>query len=293
MLADIVPTFGHQGQLTNAAAEALGLQEGTPVTYRAGDQPNNAFSLKALHPGEVAATAGTSGVIYAVTDQPQYDVASRVNPFVHVNHQPGKQRLGILLCVNGTGIMNSWLRKTWSHRADFSYEQLNTLAASVPIGADGLRILPFGNGAERMLKNKDLGASMHGLNLTRHQSAHVSRAVQEGIVFALGYGFDILHEMGVHTTVIRAGRANMFLSDLFCEAFANVTGARLELYNTDGAQGAARAAGVGAGIYSSHEEAFVGFERIGSFEPEKEKKQRYDQAFADWKKILIHQLNQP
>ncbi|MFZ5970244.1 MAG: xylulokinase [Bacteroidota bacterium] len=290
LLADTVPTFGNQGELTPSAAETLGLLAGTPVTYRAGDQPNNAFSLKALHPGEVAATAGTSGVIYAITDKPQYDGASRVNPFVHVNHEPGAQRLGILLCVNGTGIMNSWLRKTWSRSEDLSYEQLNALAASVPIGADGLRILPFGNGAERMLKNRDLGASMHGLNLTRHQSAHVSRAVQEGIVFALGYGFDILHEIGVHTTVIRAGRANMFLSDLFCEAFANVTGARLELYNTDGAQGAARAAGVGAGIYANHEEAFVGLERIGTFEPTKDKQRQYDQAFADWKNILIHQL---
>lgn len=288
LIPNLVHTFGTQGVLSKDAAAELGLRAGVPVCYRAGDQPNNAFSLNALNPGEVAATAGTSGVIYGVVDKPASDSQSRVNPFVHVNHTNENQRLGILLCVNGTGIMNSWLRKNLGDGV--GYDRLNHLAASAPVGSDGLRVLPFGNGAERMLANKNIGASFHKLDLNRHTQAHLSRGVQEGIVFALGYGFEILNAMGLTPSVIRAGRANMFLSDTFCEAFANVTNARLELFNTDGAQGAARGAGIGAGIYSSMKEAFDGLKCITDFNPDKTKQPAYNEAYIDWKHILNKQL---
>lgn len=292
LIADIVPTFGEQGRLTAEAAATLGLHAGTPVSYRAGDQPNNAFSLKTLHPGEIAATAGTSGVIYGIVDRPASDKQSRVNAFIHVNNTDNNQRLGVLLCVNGTGIMNSWLRRHVQITGDaISYDKLNGLAASAPIGAEKLYILPFGNGAERMLENRDLGASFHGLNLNRHGAAHLCRAVQEGIVYSLGYGFEILNQMGLQSTVIRAGRANMFLSDTFCEAFTNVTGARIELYNTDGSQGAARGAGAGIGHYSSLEAAFDGLTCLKQYEPEKNKQAAYREAFAEWKQILEKQLH--
>jgi xylulokinase len=289
LLAPVVPTFGLQGKLSRDAADALGVAAGTPVTYRAGDQPNNAFSLGVLNPGEVAATAGTSGVIYGVTDQPTFDPQSRVNGFVHVNDSADATRLGILLCVNGTGIMNSWLRKTLG--GAISYDQLNQLASSAPIGSDGLRVLPFGNGAERVLSNQNPGATFRNLDFNRHSMAHVSRAVQEGIVFALGYGFEVLRDMRVHASVIRAGRANLFLSDVFCQAFVHVTGARLELLNTDGAQGAARGAGVGAGIYPSVAAAFGGLTRVTQFEPEPGQRSAYQEAFAHWKEILHDQLD--
>lgn len=291
LIPAVVPTFGHQGKLNRSAAEALGLSAGIEICYRAGDQPNNAFSLNALHPGEVAATAGTSGVIYGVVDKPVSDKWSRVNTFVHVNHSGTDQRYGVLLCVNGTGIMNSWLRKNWRMAGEITYQKLNELAAESAIGAEGLRVLPFGNGAERMLRNKEIGASFQKLNLNRHGAPHISRAVQEGIVFSLGYGFDIFKEMGLATEVIRAGRANMFLSDVFCEAFANVTGARLELFNTDGAQGAARGAGVGKGVFATMENAFSGLKCLRQFQPDKQKQARYQEAFADWKRILNQHID--
>lgn len=291
LIPDLVPTFGSQGKLTSAAASALGLPPGVPVTYRAGDQPNNAFSLKTFEPGEIAATAGTSGVIYGIMDRPACDKQSRVNAFVHVNHTDERQRLGILLCVNGTGIMNSWLRRRLQLTGDpVPYEKMNQLAASAPVGSDHLRVLPFGNGAERMLQNKDLGASFHGLNLTRHETAHLCRAVQEGIVFSLAYGFEILNEMGLQSTVVRAGQANMFLSDVFSEAFVNVTGTRVELFNTDGAQGAARAAGVGCGFYPSMSSAFDGLACLRQIEPESTKQDAYREVFENWKNILKQQL---
>ena len=290
LVADTVPTFSQQGRLTTDAASALGLKPGTPVSYRAGDQPNNAFSLNALNPGEIAATAGTSGVIYGIVDKPTADKLSRVNTFVHVNHTSDNPRYGVLLCVNGTGIMNSWLRKLLSATTPVSYETLNTLANEAPVGADNLFVLPFGNGAERVLQNVNLGASIHGLDLNRHSASHICRAAQEGIVCALGYGFEVMNELGIQSTVIRAGHANMFLSDLFCQAFVNTTGARLELYNTDGAQGAARGAGLGIGYYKSHDEAFRTLSCKKSFEPNAQQAVVQD-TFNKWKSILKKQIN--
>ncbi len=280
---DIVDTFSVQGELTRAAADLLGLKAGTLVAYRAGDQPNNAFSLGVLEPGEVAATAGTSGVVYGVTESAAFDPQSRVNTFAHVNYTKERPRNGVLLCINGTGILNSWLRR---NAGAGNYDAMNAQAAQAPIGSDGLTFLPFGNGAERILNNRQLSASMQGLQLTRHDQSHLFRAAQEGIVFALQYGLEIMKEMGVGVSTVRAGYGNMFLSPVFREAFANTTGASLELYETDGAAGAARGAGVGAGVFKNMGEAFHGLEKIGVVEPDKILHTAYAEACGRWEKIL-------
>jgi xylulokinase len=295
ILANVVPTFSIQGKLQKSVATELGLKEGTPIAYRAGDQPNNAFSLNVLNPGETAATAGTSGVIYGVTDRHVFDSKSRVNTFMHVNNnREGKGEIqirnGVLLCINGTGILYSWLRKNVkSSDVPLDYEAMNRIAKEAPIGADGLVVLPFGNGAERILENKNTGSSFHGLNFNRHDQSHVFRAAQEGIVFALKYGFDILRDIGLKSKVIRAGNANMFLSPLFREAFVNTIGARLELYDTDGAKGAALGAGIGCGVYSSFEEAFDGLKMIRAEEPDATKAEQYSLAYSSWLKYLEKQ----
>ena len=290
LIPETLNSFGNHGSLTTEAAEQLGLKEGTNVTYRAGDQPNNAFSLNVLNPGEVAATAGTSGVIYGITDTPDYDEKSRVNTFVHVNHTEDQNRYGVLLCINGTGILNSWLRKQFSIESQLSYEQMNSFAEQAPIGSDGLKILPFGNGSERIFENRDIGAQVHGLNFNRHDNSHLLRAAQEGIVFSLYYGFQIMQDMGLTLDTVRAGKANMFLSPLFRDAFVNLTGTRLELFNTDGSQGAARAAGVGAGIYANHSESFEGLNRLEMLEPEPEKRKLYLEAYQTWLHTLQFNL---
>lgn len=292
LLAPVVPVFSVQGQLREAAAEELGLRPGVKVAYRAGDQPNNAFSLNVLNPGETAATAGTSGVIYSVTDKHAFDPRSRVNTFIHVNNTPEKISNGVLLCINGTGILNSWLkRNVRGNGAPYDYERMNAIAAEAPVGSDGLTVIPFGNGAERILENRTLPASVHGLHFNRHSQAHVFRAAQEGIVFALKYGFDILQGIGLDNRVIRAGNANLFLSALFREAFVNTIGARLELYDTDGATGAAIGSGVGAGIFSSFEEAFKGLKIIRSEEPDPKLAALYAGAYAQWYDVLQHQFD--
>ena len=288
LLPDLVPQFGHQGTLSPEAAETLGLKAGTPITYRAGDQPNNAFSLNVLSPGEIAATAGTSGVVYGVTTEAVYDPKSRVNAFVHVNHQAGDPRYGVLLCVNGTGILNSWLRRNVFNGLD--YAEMNRLAQEVPAGADGLSLYPFGNGAERVLENRDPGASMEGLSFNRHDARHIARAAQEGIVYALQYGMEIMSGMGMSLRTVRAGYANMFLSPLFAQTFANVSGCRLELFDTDGAQGAARGAGYGAGIFPQLSDCFKGMSIRQAYEPGPDA-ETTGQLYLKWREGLLRRMD--
>lgn len=288
ILPEIVPTFGVQGELSKEGAAELGLKAGIKITYRAGDQPNNAFSLNVLEPGEVAATAGTSGVVYGIGDKATFDPKSRVNTFVHVNSTDEATRNGALLCVNGTGILNSWLKHNIT--AGMDYSEMNALASKAPIGAAGLSILPYGNGAERTLGNKDIGASFNGISFNTHDISHILRAAQEGIVFALNYGFEIFEGMGIEVNTVRAGDANMFLSDIFASTFANVTGATVELYNTDGSQGAARGAGVGAGVYPSFKDAFVGFKKTKTIEPKAAEVEQTKQSYAKWLAALNEKL---
>jgi len=284
-IPDIVPTFSVQAQLSEATAKDLGLAVGTPISYRAGDQPNNAFSLNALRAGEVAATAGTSGVVYGVNDRPNYDPLSRVNTFVHVNHTKQQPSYGVLLCINGTGIMNSWM-KAQIGGGQIDYAQMNEIAMQAPIGSAGLSVLPFGNGAERVLENKETGAILHNLQLNIHTRSHLFRAAQEGIVFALNYGFEVMQTMGIRPQTVRAGYANMFLSPLFASAFATLTQTQVELYNTDGSQGAARGAGLGAGIYKTTQEAFANLQVIKTITPVNAEKTAYQEAYHRWKNLL-------
>ena len=277
------PTFGVQGTLSAEAAEYLGLSEGTPVTYRAGDQPNNALSLNVFNPGEIASTAGTSGVVYGVIGQVNYDPLSRVNTFAHVNHTAQDPRLGVLLCINGTGILNSWIRRNVAPEG-ISYSDMNDVAAEIPIGSDGISILPFGNGAERMLENKDTGCSIHGISFNRHDKRHLIRAAQEGIVFSFQYGIEIMEAMGLKVDKIHAGLANMFQSKIFRDTLAGVSGATIELYDTDGSVGAAKGAGIGAGIYKDNREAFATLERLEVILPDHEAE--YREAYERWKQFI-------
>ena len=280
LIPEIRPTFAEQGRVSAEAAAELGLAEGIPVTYRAGDQPNNALSLNVFNPGEIASTAGTSGVVYGVLGEVNYDPKSRVNTFAHVNHTPEQTRLGVLLCINGTGILNSWMKRNVAPEG-ISYAEMNDLAATAPIGSAGVSILPFGNGAERMLENREVGSSIHGVNFNVHNKAHLLRAAQEGIVFSFKYGIEVMEQMGMNVNKIHAGHANMFLSPIFRETLAGVTGAVIDLYDTDGSVGAAKGAGIGAGIYKDNNEAFATLEKLAVIEPARQ--DEYTQAYELWK----------
>lgn len=285
LVPTIVPTFSVQCRVSKAAAAELGLAEGTPICYRAGDQPNNALSLNVFNPGEIASTAGTSGVVYGVLGEVNYDPRSRVNTFAHVNHTAEQTRLGVLLCINGTGILNAWMRRTVAPEG-ISYADMNTLGAQVPIGAEGVCVIPFGNGAERVLENKETGCSVQGINFNLHTKAHLLRAAQEGIAFSFCYGMEIMGQMGMNIQKIHAGRANMFLSPLFRDTLASTSGATIELYETDGSVGAAKGAGIGCGIYANHDEAFQSLKQLAVIEPDAQQLQAYQEAYARWKEAL-------
>ena len=280
IIPDTVPTFSHQGNIRREAARELGLSGKTTVSYRAGDQPNNAFSLNVLNPGEIAATAGTSGVVYGISDEIKYEPQSRVNTFAHVNHGDHNTRLGVLLCISGTGILNSWLKHNVMEGKD--YDDMNRLAEEIPVGSDNLYILPFGNGAERVLLNKDIGCSFANINFNIHTKAHLLRAAQEGIVFALKYGLEIMEDIGIKPSIIRAGHSNMFLSKIFRDTLSGITGSAIELYDTDGSIGAARGAGVGSKLYKSYEEAFSNLKKIKEVEPDIKNRQLYSDTYNNW-----------
>ena len=291
LIPEIRPTFSEQGRISVSAAKELGLEVGIPVTYRAGDQPNNALSLNVFNPGEIAATAGTSGVVYGVNGSVNFDPQSRVNTFAHVNHTNKQTRLGVLLCINGTGILNAWTRRNIMLEG-LSYGDMNKIAQSVPVGCDGVSVLPFGNGAERVLGNRNIGCSIHGFNFNIHNRNHMARAVQEGIVFSFKYGMDVMVEMGMEISKIHAGNANMFLNPVFRETLAGITGATIELYDTDGSVGAAKGAGMGAGVYKNNDDAFSTLEKINVIEPDKKLIPQYEEAYARWKRILGMYLNE-
>jgi xylulokinase len=289
LIPDIVPTFGIQGELTKKAALELGLYEGIPVTYRAGDQPNNALSLNVINPGEIAATAGTSGVIYGVTDKNIIDNESRVNTFAHVNYSINQPNKGVLLCINGTGIQYSWVKQTILDNK-YKYEEMNELAAGIEVGSQGLLCYPYGNGAERSLQNKDVQGRFTGINFNIHKKEHLIRASQEGIAFSFRYGLDIMKSIGLEIEVIKAGYSNLFLSKVFREAFVNTCNINLEIYNTDGSQGAARGAGIGAGYYSSFNDAFKGLRKIDSINTNKILVGKYNDIYLKWKSNLSRMI---
>lgn len=289
LIADIVPTFAVQSEVSAEAAAETGLLKGTPITYRGGDQPNNALSLNVFNPGEIASTAGTSGVVYGVLGDVNYDKKSRVNTFAHVNHTAEQTRLGVLLCINGTGILNAWVRRNVAPEG-IGYAEMNDFANSVPIGSEGVSVIPFGNGAERVLENREINCSVNGLNFNKHNKAHIVRAAQEGIVFSFCYGMEIMQQMGMDIKKIHAGKANMFLSDLFRNTLAGVSGATIELYDTDGSVGAAKGAGIGAGIYKDHNEAFATLDKLQVIEPDEHLRPQYLEAYAKWKEVLNRSL---
>ena len=286
LIPPVRAVFASHGQILRAIAEELDLTPGIPITYKAGDQPNNALSLNVLRPGEVAVTAGTSGVIYAVTDQLFSDPKSRVNSFAHVNHQLDQPRLGVLLCINGTGSFNRWLRSVAA--PSLSYTEVNERAAQVPTGSAGLLCLPFGNGAERMLENQQIGAHLLDINLNVHTSSHLLRAGQEGVAFAFRYGLDLMRAGGLHPTVVKAGHTNMFLSNVFAQAFADITGLTVELYQTDGSVGAALGAGIGVGAFPTPDQAFQHVQAVRTITPNYAA--NYEPIYQYWKTQLVARL---
>ena len=286
MTPTIVENFSRQGILSQKAAQETALPMGIPLVYRAGDQPNNALSLNVLKPGEVAATGGTSGVFYAVTAMSS-GKSTRVNNFIHVNHNEKNPRIGKLLNINGAGVQYRWLLNNIGGE---SYERMNNKAAQIAIGSEGLVILPFGNGAERMFNNKNIGTHFLNMNLNIHTSSHLFRAALEGIAFSFVFGMECLKEDDATISVIRAGNDNLFRSEIFSNTVATLIGHEIEIYNTTGAVGAARAVGLIDGDFEKFGNKITQNDYVMTYKPAKENTP-YIAAYQNWKKELQIMLN--
>jgi xylulokinase len=278
---NIVENFTNQGIVTEKGSQESGLPVGIPIVYRAGDQPNNALSLNVLRPGEVAATGGTSGVFYAVTET-NSGKSTRVNNFVHVNYSESNPRVGKLLNINGAGIEYRWMR---TNTGNESYEEMNERASQVNVGSNGLVVIPFGNGAERMFNNKNIGSHILNLNFNIHTNAHLYRASLEAIAFSFVYGMECLKDDNAKINVIRAGNDNLFRSEIFSNTVATLIGHEIEIYNTTGAVGAARAVGLTDGDFEKFGSGITTNDHVMTFLPLKNKEE-YEKAYQNWKKEL-------
>lgn len=166
--------------------------------------------------------------------------------------------------------MNAWIKRQTNATG---YEDMNRLAANVD--TDGLYVLPFGNGAERMLDNQLVQAHIIGIDLNKHTAAHLYRAVQEGIAFAFRYGVEVYN---LQADIIRAAHTNLFLSDLFQNIFVNTLNAPVELHNVDGAVGAALGAARESGIDIPRKKPLQIIEPTSTIV--------YEQKYQTWKDCL-------
>jgi len=257
LLPDIVENFTTQGRLTEEAANQLGLTVGIPITYRAGDQPNNALSLNVLKPGQVAATGGTSGVVYALTDKARADEKSRINAYRWIKEQFGAE----------------------------SYSAMEQQAERIPVGSEGLRILPFGNGAERLLENLETGAQINNLQLNIHKAGHFYRAGLESIAFAFAYGLEMMMPLMGETDTIRAGNDNLFQSDVFSTTLATILDVEIEIIETTGSLGAAVASGINEGSVRNLEGKLSNLNKLKSYVPAVDQKP-YLEAYELWRTDL-------
>ncbi|MFY0599507.1 MAG: carbohydrate kinase [Cyclobacteriaceae bacterium] len=284
LVPEVKPTFSVQGEVSVEVANLLGLKSGIPVGYRGGDQPNNAMSLGVLESGQVAGTGGTSGVVYGVNKSPVYDEQSRVNSFAHVNYSMENPNVGVLLCINGSGIQYRWINQEVASEGT-SYFDMEKMMADVPVGSDGLRMLPFGNGAERVLGNKDVGSHIQGLQFNRHSKPHLFRAALEGIAFSFAYGIEVMTSLGMSIESMRVGNDNLFQSQIFSDTVSTLMNGKIEIVETTGAIGAARAVGFTTGHFSSLREAMSGDKVLKTYVP-KQNVAEYREAYARWKDDL-------
>lgn len=284
LIPEVLPTFSVSGRVSASAAKQTGLAEGVAVSYRAGDQPNNALSLNVLRPGEVAATSGTSGVVYGVVDKTVVDEDSRVNAFAHVNHTTRRTRTGVLLCINGAGIQYSWLRNQVA-RPNRSYNDMERMLSCVPVGSEGVLIFPFGNGAERIFQNRNIESHIWNIEFNRHTRAHLYRAAIEGVAFAFVHGIEILKTLGITVQKLKVGDDNMFQSEVFSTTIATLLDIEIEVYNTTGAVGAALASGYGQGKYKSIDQALAPIKPVKRYRAASNAAE-YTQAYHYWKDQL-------
>ncbi len=250
------------GQVSAIGAEATGLAAGTPVVAGGGDQSAGALGMGIVAPGAVSATIGTSGVVFASTDQPVNDPQGRLHTFCHA--VPG--RWHIMGVTQAAGLSLRWFRDRFTTSVGGNgidpYDQLTAEATSIPPGSDGLLWAPYLMGERTPHLDPNARGALVGLTAS-HTRAHVVRAILEGVAFSLKDTFTILNEMKIPVKSIRLGGGGA-RSALWRQIQADVYGQEVEIVEAEegAAYGAAILAGVGVKMWPSVDEACSSLVRV-------------------------------
>jgi xylulokinase len=243
------PTFegpAVTGAITREAAAATGLREGTPVVAGGGDQAANGVGVGAVVPGVIALSLGTSGVIFAATDQPLFEPQGRVHAFCHAVPERWHM-MSVMLSAAGS---LRWFRDALAPGVAFG--ELVASAIDVPVGSEGLLFLPYLTGERSPHPDPLARGAFVGLTLA-HDRRHLTRAVLEGVAYGLRDGLDLMTDAGMPApSQIRASGGGT-ASPLWRQILADVLGAEIATVNTTegAAYGAGLLAAVGAGWFPS------------------------------------------
>ena len=243
------PTFegpAITGMVTAEVASMTGLRAGTPVVAGGGDQAANAVGVGVVAPGSMALSLGTSGVIFAATDQPLFEPQGRVHAFCHA--MPRRwHMMSVMLSAAGS---LRWFRDALAPGVEFG--DLAASAGEVPAGSDGLFFLPYLSGERSPHPDPLARGAFVGLNLG-HDRRHMTRAVLEGVAFGLRDGLDLMMAAGMTPPDRIRASGGGTASPLWRQILADVLGT--EIATVDTTEGAAYGAGllaaVGAGWFTS------------------------------------------
>jgi xylulokinase len=267
-------------RVTKDGAAASGLREGTPVVAGGGDQAAGAVGMGIVAPGNVSATIGTSGVVFAATSDPVVEPKGRIHTFCHAI--PG--RWHVMGVTQGAGLSLRWFRDQFAGGA--SYDTLMIEAAAAPAGSDGLLWAPYLMGERTPHLDPNARGALVGLT-AQHTRAHVIRAILEGVAFSLRDTFTIFRELGVPVKSIRLGGGGA-RSYLWQQVQADIYGMPVDLVAAEegAAYGAALLAGVGAGVWPSVDAACETAVRVAKrVEPIAENRELMNHRYEEYRKL--------
>ena len=273
------------GTITAHAALETGLAEGTPVVAGAGDQAAGAIGMGIVKAGDVSATIGTSGVVFAATDQPFLDPQGRLHTFCHAI----PNRWHVMGVTQAAGLSLRWFRDTFgivNGVTESPYESLSREASAIPAGADGVLWAPYLMGERTPHLDSEVRGALIGLAAS-HGRGHIIRAILEGVAFSLKDTLTIFAEIGVPVNDIRLGGGGA-LSPLWRQIQADVYAKPVSQLKAEqgAAHGAAVLAGVGAGLWTSVDDACSRFVRIASIvEPMKQSSEKLQSQYRLYRAI--------
>lgn len=255
------------GGLLERVADAVGLPAGLPVVAGGSDGGLANVGAGAVRPGQVVVTVGTSGAVRRVVERPLLDDAARTWCYVLA-----AERWFAGGAINNGGLALEWMRERFypDLPETAAYQQLMADAATTPLGADGVLLLPYFTGERSPHWDAEASATLHGLKMN-HTRAHIARAVLEGVAFCLADVWQALHDSREMTSLAEAVRltGGITRSRLWAQIVADVLGVTLAVHDVADASavGAAMLAYWGTGRIDALEEMAPDFSSATLVEP--------------------------